>query len=263
MQFALVRRRMVRRSLAARVLTAGGVFASSLLAIGLLLSPRWAAADDEAGFQPIFNGKDLDGWDGDPRFWSFKDGAIVGEATKDNMPKEDTFCVWRRGEVDDFVLRLQIKISGNGANSGVQYRSHEFEKWRVGGYQADWDLAGAYVGTLYEQPDPTRSARGQLARGGTKVVIDADGKKQVTKIGDLNDLIEENFDPDGWNEYEITAEGNHLTHKVKGKLFMECFDNDAAKRAMSGIVAVQVHGGRVMKVEFKDIRLKRLKRLKP
>jgi type 1 glutamine amidotransferase len=234
-------------------------FACTLLVLSLAVSGALAphsclAADDEEGFQPIFNGKTLDGWDGDPKFWSVKDGALVGEATADNMPKVDTFCIWRQGTVDDFVLRIKIKITGKGPNSGVQYRSHEFEKWRVAGYQGDWDKAGVYVGTLYEQ-----GGRGSLAKGGTKVVIDADGKKEVTKIGDLEEMIEDGFDPDGWNEYEITAQGDHLTHKVNGKLFMECTDNQVAKRAMSGILAVQVHEGRVMKVEFKDIRLKRVK----
>ena len=98
-----------------------------------------------------------------------------------------------------------------------------------------------------------------MAKGGTKVVINADGTKEVTKIGNLEDMIEEGFDPEGWNQYEIAAEGNHLTHKVNGKLFMDCIDNQVDKRALSGIVAVQIHGDRVMKVEFKDIQLKRLK----
>ena len=255
MQAAPSWQRLVLRWFARAALTVSVVFAA-----GLPLAPRpAAAADDEAGFQPIFNGTSLEGWDGDPKIWSFKDGAIVGEATADNLANGDTFCVWRQGTVDDFVLRMKIRIAGAQANSGVLYRSHEFDKWRVGGYQADWDHAGAYVGTLYEQPDPTRPTRGQLARGGTKVVWESKDKKEVTKIGDLNELIEEDFNPDDWNEYEITAQGNHLTHKVNGKLFMEFFDNEAAKRAMSGVLAIQVHGGRVMKVEFKDIRLKRLK----
>jgi type 1 glutamine amidotransferase len=254
MQAAPSLRRLALRWFPRAVLTVG-----SLFAVGMLLASRSSAADDEAGFQPIFNGTSLDGWDGDPKIWSVKDGVMVGEATADYMPKDDTFCVWRQGTVDDFVLRMKIKISGKGPNSGVQYRSHEFEKWRVGGYQADWDKAGVYVGTLYEQPDPTRKTRGSLAKGATKVVLNPGGKNEVTKIGDIEEMIADGFDPDGWNEYEITAEGNHLTHKVNGKLFMECIDNDAANRAMSGIIAVQVHGGRVMKVEFKDIALKRLK----
>ena len=114
--------------------TTGNAFAESLaaglLATGLLLAcKRAATAEDETGFVPIFDGKTLDGWDGDPKLWSVKDGALVGEATTENMPKDDTFCVWRKGTVDDFVLRMQIKISGKGPNSGVQYRSKEFEKW--------------------------------------------------------------------------------------------------------------------------------------
>ena len=252
-------RRFVRRSPVRVLLTVGRFLAASLFAVGLLLVSNAAtAADDEAGFEPIFDGKTLDGWDGDPKVWSVKEGALVGEATAENLPKDDTFCIWRKGTVDDFVLRLEIKISGKGPNSGVQYRSKEFEKWHVGGYQADWDKAGVYVGTLYEQPIQN-VGRGSLAKGGTKVVIDADGKKEVTKIGNLEDMIDEGFDSEGWNLYEISAEGNHLTHKVNGKLFMECIDNQVDKRAMSGIVAVQVHGDRVMKVEFKNIRLKRLR----
>ena len=231
-----------------------------LMILGLLgaVSRAASAADDEDGFQPIFNGKDLDGWDGDPRIWSVQDGAITGEATADNLPKDDTFCVWKQGTLDDFVLRMEIKIEGKGPNSGVQYRSTEFERWRVGGYQADWDKFGAYVGTLYEQPTD-KPGRGSLAKAGTKVVIDADGKKNVTKFGVLEDMIADDFDGDGWNKLEIIAHGNHLIHNVNGKLFMDCVDNQVDKRALSGILAVQVHGGRVMKVQFKNIRLKRTK----
>ena len=125
---------LVLRSAARATLRFGNVFARSILVAGLLAAvllvavQSAAAADDEAGFVPIFDGKTLEGWDGDPKLWSVKDDALVGEATAENMPKDDTFCVWRKGTVDDFVLRMQIKISGKGPNSGVQYRSKEFEK---------------------------------------------------------------------------------------------------------------------------------------
>ena len=121
--------------------------------------------------------QNLDGWDGDPKIWSVKDGAIVGETTADNIPREDTFCVWQQGTVDDFVLRMKIRISGKGPNSGVQYRSKEFEKWKVGGYQADWDKCGHIRRHPLRATRPTNGGRGSLAKGGTKVVIDADGKK--------------------------------------------------------------------------------------
>ncbi|HEX4144561.1 MAG TPA: DUF1080 domain-containing protein [Pirellulales bacterium] len=259
MQIALSQRLLAPRRFVRAVLTVGCLLAGALLTAGLLLAPRQAvAAADEGGFEPIFNGKSLDGWDGNPKFWSVKEGAIVGEATAGNLADNDTFCIWRPGTVDDFVLRMKIKITGDQANSGVQYRSSEFEKWRVGGYQADWDHSGSWVGTLYEQPGE-HGGRGQLARAGDKVVIEKDGTKQKTSFAKLVNLINNDFDPDEWNELEITAQGNHLTHKVNGKLFMECIDNEEAKRSLSGIVALQIHAGRVMKVEFKEIGLKRLK----
>ena len=118
------------------------------LALALLLcvstSPA-AAADDEPGFEPIFDGKTLTGWDGNPEFWSVQDGVMTGKTTLDNPTKGNTFIVWRKGKLDDFELRLQFRIVGG--NSGVQYRSREIRKWVIGGYQADFDAAGRWTGT--------------------------------------------------------------------------------------------------------------------
>ena len=111
--------------------------------------PSWAA-DAEEGFKPIFNGKDLDGWDGNPDFWSVKDGAITGQTTKEKPTRGNTFIVWRQGELDDFELRLDYKIIGG--NSGIQYRSFEnpkWGKWVIGGYQADFEAGKTYSGILY------------------------------------------------------------------------------------------------------------------
>src|SRR4029434_3375595 len=86
-----------------------------------------------------------------------------------------TFIIWRKGEVGNFELRLQFKIVGG--NSGVQYRSQEVEKWVIKGYQADFDGAGAWAGTLYEE-----RGRAVLAKRGQKVVVGEDGKpKEVGK----------------------------------------------------------------------------------
>jgi len=216
--------------------------------VALALSPA-LLADDESGFKPIFNGTSLDGWDGNPKFWSVEDGAITGRTTKENPTKGNTFLIWRQGPVDDFVLRASYKIEGG--NSGIQYRSKEVEPWVVGGYQADIDSGDTFSGILYEE-----RLRGILANRGQKVTIAADGKKDVQQVSDSKEL-QAGIKKDDWNEYEIIAQGDHLTHKINGKVTAEFIDGDAAKRAASGILALQLHAGPPMKVQFKNIRLKR------
>lgn len=205
-------------------------------------------ADDD-GFKPLFNGTSLEGWDGNPKFWSVEDGTITGQTTKDNPTKGNTFLIWRQGTVDDFVLRLQYKIVGG--NSGIQYRSKEIEPWVVGGYQGDFEAGDTYSGINYEE-----RGRGILAQRGQKVTIDAEGKKHEEKFAESSEL-QSHIKKEDWNEYEITAQGNHLIHKINGHVTSEVVDNQADKRAMSGILALQLHAGPAMKVQFKNIMLKR------
>ena len=127
----------------------------------LALSP--VHADDETGFTPIFNGESLDGWRGIDGFWRVEDGAIVGESTEDHPLERNTFLVWDHGEVDDFELRLQFRITGSdAANSGIQFRGSQREDGHVIGYQADIDRAGNWVGALYDE-----ARRGILATAWT------------------------------------------------------------------------------------------------
>lgn len=224
---------------------------AGLLAVAALLVVGSTAVADEQGFKPIFNGTTLEGWDGNPKFWRVEDGTITGETTKDNPTKGNTFLIWRQGDVDDFVLRLEYKIVGG--NSGIQYRSKEGDPWVVGGYQGDFEAGDTYSGILYEE-----RGRGILANRGTKVTIDKDGKKSEEKIADSKEL-QSHIKKEDWNEYEITAQGNHLTHKINGHVTAEVIDNQPDKRAMSGILALQLHAGPAMKVQFKNIRLHRTK----
>jgi type 1 glutamine amidotransferase len=207
---------------------------------------------DEAGFKAIFNGQDLTGWEGKPEFWSVKDGAIVGQTTAENPTRGNTFLIWRDGEVDDFELRLKFRIQGG--NSGVQYRSKDLGNFVVGGYQADFEAGDKWNGTLYEE-----KGRGVLAARGQRVTITPDGNRQQGEpVGDPDELGKVVKKGD-WNEYTIIARGNHLIQKINGQLMCEVIDEQAGKRAMSGILALQLHAGPPMTVEFKDIRLKRLK----
>ncbi|HNQ90908.1 MAG TPA: DUF1080 domain-containing protein [Verrucomicrobiota bacterium] len=225
-------------------------------ALGFLAATGLAASDGGAA---LFNGRDLEGWDGDPKFWSVRDGAITGRTTPDNPAKGNTFLIWRLGLVDDFELRFLYRTEANNdqgfANSGVQYRSRDFGQWGVGGYQADIEHGDTYSGILYEE----RMTRGIMAERGQKVVWGADGKKQVTgSVGDSKE-IQAGIRKGDWNEYVIVARGNHLVHTINGRVTVDVTDADPAKQVRQGVLALQLHAGPPMTVQFKDIRLKRLK----
>jgi type 1 glutamine amidotransferase len=235
---------------------------ASLLALSLTIIAISAtrAADEsssEAGFKPIFNGRDLKGWEGDPSHWAVKDGAIVGETSKESPLKLNSFLIWRQGEVDDFELRCSYRLSSDWGNSGIQYRSKELKDvgpFVVGGYQADIESGDQHTGGMYEE-----RMRGIVARRGERVTVGPDGKiTQGTPTGDRAEL--QGFvDKKGWNDYVVIAQGNHLSQSINGHLMCEVTDNQPSKRAFSGILALQLHAGQPMHVEFKNIRLKRLK----
>jgi len=230
------------------------------LALGAALMAQTALVSGaERGFVKIFNGKDLTGWDGNPKLWSVQDGAITGQTTADNPAKRNTFLIWTNGTVGDFELRCSFKLvpgdSKGFANSGVQYRSKEVDPsyWVVHGYQADMEAGPNYTGILYEE-----GGRGILAQRGEKVVIGADGKKQVVGSVGKAAEIEASVKKGDWNDYVIIAKGNHLQQFVNGKQTIDVVDEDQAKRAMSGILALQLHAGPPMMAQFKDLRLKKL-----
>jgi type 1 glutamine amidotransferase len=225
--------------------------AATLVAAALGFAPRSLRAQEvEPGFKSLFNGKDLSGWDGDPKFWSVRDGAITGQTTEQNKTPGNTFLIWRDGNVDNFELRLSFKIVGG--NSGIQYRSKDLGNWVVGGYQGDFEAGETYSGILYEE-----RGRGILAERGEKTVINEGGKKQVVaSLGNTKD-IQTAINKEDWNDYVILAEGNQLTHIINGRVTAQVTDNDAKNRAMSGILALQLHAGPAMTVQFKNIRIRR------
>jgi hypothetical protein len=228
----------------------------AVAALVLAAAPPLRAADDD-GFKPIFNGTDLSGWGGNPDLWSVKDGAITGATKAEPKLTHNTFLVWTNGLVDDFELRLKYRMVGG--NSGIQYRSKAFEPGAfgpiIGGYQADMEAGDTYSGILYEE----RMSRGIMAERGQKVVFDADGKKQVTgSLGDSK-AIQASIKKEDWNDYTIIARGNHLQHFINGKPTVDVTDNDPKKQVRQGVLALQIHVGPPMTVQFKDVQLKRYK----
>lgn len=224
----------------------------AVLALSLGLAAAPAAAADE-GFKTIFDGKTLEGWDGDPKLWRVEDGAIVGETTKENPTKNNTFLVWRGGKPADFELKAEFCMPNPGfCNSGIQIRSWEVEKWRVSGYQPDMDGDNNYTGIIYGE-----GFRGILAQRGTKSVIGPDHKpKVVEKFADGKELAKFIKKQD-WNEYHIIAKGNKITQSINGQLMCELTDEDTVARK-DGIIALQIHAGPPMKVQFRNIRIKEM-----
>ena len=211
-----------------------------------------AQGQDSDGFKPLFDGKSLAGWEGNDKFWSVRDGAITGETTPDNPTRGNTFLIYKGGDVKDFELRLKFKIVGG--NSGIQYRSTDKGNYVVGGYQADIDSKDRYIGILYEE-----GGRGILAERGDKVTISTDGKKTVTgKTGDSKEIADA-VKKEDWNEYVVIAKGNELVQKINGLTTVEVTDEDSSKAKASGILALQLHAGPPMTVQFKDIQIKELK----
>jgi hypothetical protein len=209
-------------------------------------------ADDTSGGKCLFDGKTLEGWEGKSQFWSVQDGAITGQTTPENPTKGNTFLIWRGGELADFELTLQFRIVGG--NSGIQYRSEELDDFVVRGYQSDFMDGDRFMGILYEE-----KGRGILALRGQKVTISEDGKKNVTgKTCDDAEMLA-SINKQGWNTYVIRAKGNHLVQQINGFTTVDVTDNQTTASKSKGILALQLHAGPPMLVQFKDIMLKELK----
>ncbi|MBL7877206.1 MAG: DUF1080 domain-containing protein [Cyclobacteriaceae bacterium] len=242
-------------------------FKFSLGLIGLLIFPLLVSAQKGKDFVSIFDGKTLNGWEGDPNYWRVENGCIVGEITADKLLKANTFIIWRGGEPKDFELKLEFKITKEG-NSGINYRSEQITEvpFALKGYQTDIDGMIRYTGQNYEERGRTTLAyRGQTTKihPGDKGSAIKDNVKnnawtnvEVVKSMDRDSL--KNFiKDDAWNEVHLIIKGNRLQHYVNGILMSDVTDNDKVNRKMSGLIGVQVHVGPPMKVEYRNIMIKK------
>lgn len=221
---------------------------------------RAQAAGDESGFESIFDGRTLKGWEGDPKYWRVEGGALVGEVTPETLLKQNSFIIWRGGVTRDFELKVEYRISARG-NSGVNYRSTEVagQPFALRGYQADIDGQSRNAGDLrhagqnYEERGRTFLARrGQVAR------LEPGKQPQVVaSLGETKELAAF-IKNDDWNELHLVARGNVLIHILNGHTMSVVVDEDARERRLEGLLGVQVHVGPPMKVEFRNIRLKKL-----
>jgi len=196
----------------------------------------------------LFDGKTLSGWDGDPAYWSVKNGAIIGETKPGKIPKQNTFLIWRNGEPGNFDLHVEYRITGG--NSGIQYRSEELPdiRWAMKGYQADIDAEDKYTGQIYEE-----RGRGFLALRGQNAQAEPRSKPVVFGSLGSDAELKGAIHAQGWNKYRIMARGNVLVQVLNGRVMSTLIDDDAANRKMNGLIGIQLHAGEPMKIEVRNI----------
>lgn len=217
---------------------------------------------EPAGMKSIFNGQDLTGWDGDARLWSVRDGVIHGETTDNAVAAGNTFLIWTGGQTGDFDLRLKFRCNATN-NSGIQYRSSRVTE----GVKNDWVLKGYQHEVRNEQKFPNvsgfiydeRGKRGRICLLGEKATWEPKtGKKVIEMLIDEAEY-QKLFKLDDWNEVAIIAKGNHIRHYMNGRLVLDFTDNDPEIALLTGNLGLQLHAGKPMWCEFKDIRIAELK----
>ncbi len=224
----------------------------SVLLLALLSTLAHAAP------KALFNGKDLTGWEGNPDLWCVQDGVITGRTTAEKPATGNTFLIWKGGDVADFEITFKYKMKPGDdksfVNSGLQFRSKivDPKNFVVAGYQADIEYGSTYSGILYEE-----KGRGILAQRGQKVTITqgADTSKpkiEVTGETGKSDEIQAAIKKDDWNDYRIVVKGNHIQQFINGKATVDVTD-ETAEGAKKGILALQLHAGSPMQIQFKDI----------
>lgn len=207
--------------------------AASLLIVSVAgLAGAVRVVDGEEGFKPLFDGKTLNGWEGNLRYWSVRDGMIVGR--HEGIRHNEFLCTEK--EFSDFELRLEFQLVGGRGNSGIQFRSKRVpNSTEVSGYQAD--IGEGYWGALYDE-----SRRNRVL---------------AAPQGDVRAMLEKALNKSGWNTYVIRAVGNRITLTLAGVKTVDYVEKDP-NIARSGIIGLQIHGGPPMEIRFRNIRIKEL-----
>ena len=220
------------------------------------------------GFESIFDGETLNGWEGDPTYWRVKEGILVGEITPETVLKTNTFIIWKGGEPADFELKTEFRISENG-NSGINYRSERVDSipFALRGYQADIDGQNRYTGQNYEERKRTTLAyRGERAEIASQtngslrenVAKNAWQSRKVLESLGHSDSLKRKIRNGDWNEAHLIVKGHRMQHYINGVLMSEVIDTDSVNRTTTGKLGMQVHVGPPMKVEFRNIHLRQL-----
>ncbi len=220
---------MLRQRIVSTAFILGLLCAGSLGEAADSPQPESKTAKDDGKWVVLFNGKNLEGWHGDKELWKVEDGVIVG-STDEKSLKHNSFLFYEK-PYKNFVLKAKFKLRNH--NSGIQFRSQELDDFDCKGYQADM-AEKRYTGILHEE-------KGR--------VIVADVKEAE---------IKEHYKPGEWAEYVITADGPHIRQEINGYTTIDYTEKDDDKTPKEGVIALQLHAGPKMRVEFKDIEIKEL-----
>lgn len=199
----------------------------------------------------LFNGQTLAGWDGDARFWRVEDGCISGETRPDQVLTRNTFLIWRGGVFADGTIELDYRFLSDEGNSGLQYRSSDLGDHLVSGYQANIEQGGKNRnGMNYSEG----TGREVLALAGERAWV-GDGRTRIRTehFAEAKDLFTVVKGRGEWNHYQLVAHGNTMTIAINGTLMSQTVDESATQAAKEGIIALQLHVGKAMKIQFKDV----------
>ena len=229
-----------------------------ILTMGMAISLSCESANsnkplkDTAVFINIFDGKTFNGWKADTSVWHIENECFVGEVTPSKQIQTNSFLIYTRSQAGDFELKAKFKIS-NGGNSGVNYRSEELADipYALKGYQADIDGENVYTGQNYEE-----RGRGFLAMRGQNATINNSKEAFIIKTIDNPDTLKSKIKADDWNEIHLIVKGNNMKHYINGILMSETTDNDSLNSKLLGLIGLQVHVSKEMKVAYKNIQLK-------
>ena len=229
-----------------------------ILTMGMAISLSCESANsnkplkDTAVFINIFDGKTFNGWKADTSVWHIENECFVGEVTPSKQIQTNSFLIYTRSQAGDFELKAKFKIS-NGGNSGVNYRSEELADipYALKGYQADIDGENVYTGQNYEE-----RGRGFLAMRGQNATINNSKDAFIIKTIGNSDSLKSKIIVDDWNEIHLIVKGNNMKHYINGILMSETTDNDSLNSKLLGLIGLQVHVSKEMKVAYKNIQLK-------
>lgn len=210
-------------------------FAISLFLLVVLAPSLLFAAEEEAGFTPLFDGKTLKGWEGKAAVFRVDEGAIVAGSATEKIPQNEFLATEKKYE--NFELRLDAKLLGKGDNAGIQFRSARIPNHHeIIGYQCDMGFAGPRPiwGSLYDE-----SRRKDFLAHGDAVAVGKALKKE------------------DWNSFVIRCEGSHIQIWLNGVATVDYQEQDK-EIATSGIIALQIHGGEQAVASYRNVRIKEL-----
>ncbi len=194
-------------------------------------------------------------------YWSVEDGAITCKETKATSKQSDLILSSSKDYPEKFAnfeLRYSWKMVTPDGNSGVQFRSEidNPKMLHVGGYQADIDGKNQYTGIIYCE-GKVAGGRGVMSNRGEKTVWDENKKRTNTKLEESNDDLKKAIKPTGeWNDCVVVADGNHMVYSINGHVTTDLTDSSPDARK-DGVIALQMHAGFTMTIQFKDVKIKR------